>query len=270
MPASAISVNNKAEPDRMQFAITDLAPTIAAALGAKAPADAIGTPFIQTNTTLVTAILLDGFGYQIMKDASANDLTPNLDRLEDPLIATSVYPPGTRVAMSAFFTGANPETNGVTNSQMRNLLVQDLCASLKASGKTSLIIEAESLPINLPECDIQLSGDRNGNGLTDDNVLTNAIDALNQSELPDFIYIHFHGIDDAGHTYGIGSREHNLAIKRLDLAVGQIISMVPKGSLVLVFADHGMHPDPLSPSYGTHGNLFPEDMLIPVFIDQIQ
>ncbi len=59
---------------------------------------------------------------------------------------------------------------------------------------------------------MQLSGDRDGNGSTDDNVLANALASWSR-KCPTCCYVHFHGIDDAGHTYGPGAPEEEAVIR---------------------------------------------------------
>jgi len=253
----------------IKTSIIDLATTITSTLNIAEPDQNQGTPLTKLKATHVVAILLDGFGYQIMSDASYLDLIPNIDELPEPLFSHTVYPPGTRVATSAFLTGTNPEENGVTLNSIRTTKLQTLFSSIKLSGKASVAVEGENLPVNLIDTEIILSGDRDGNGSTDDNVFINSLDVLSRSQLPDFLFIHFHGIDDAGHSFGVGSEEHKISIQSIDLMISKLIQQFPADTLVIIFADHGMHANPEKPSEGTHGNLIKEDMLIPIIIYQI-
>ncbi|MFH1446045.1 MAG: alkaline phosphatase family protein [Chloroflexota bacterium] len=264
--AQSINVKDFDLEEQINASIMDIAPTIASALGIPAPNASQGKTLTDITTDHVTAILLDGLGYQILSDASLRGLTPEIDKLNPPLLASTVYPPITNAAMAAFSTGASPEKNKVTSSCMRKPALKTIFTALANFGKQSVAIEGESLPINLIDCQAELSGDRDGNGSTDDNVLSKALNILNQENIPDFLFIHFHGIDDAGHTYGITSPEYKTAIQYIDQAVGQIISKLPQDSLLIIFADHGMHTSQNPVKKGTHGNLFVEDMLIPIII----
>lgn len=264
--AQSISVKTLEITDQISVSIMDIAPTIASALGIPAPNGSQGKTLTDFTTDHVTAILLDGLGYQILSDASLRGLTPEIDKLNPPLLASTVYPPATRVAMAAFATGASPEENRVTTTSMRNPALETIFSVLANFGKQSIAIEGESLPINLIDCRIELSGDRDGNHSTDDNVLSNTLNILNQETLPDFLFIHFHGIDDAGHTYGIDAPEYAAAIQYVDQAVGQIISKLPQNSLLIIFSDHGMHNSNSPAKLGEHGHLYSEDMLIPIII----
>jgi predicted AlkP superfamily pyrophosphatase or phosphodiesterase len=83
--------------------------------------------------------------------------------------------------------------------------------------------------------------------------------------MPDLFWVHFHGIDDTGHSYGPGSPEEEAAIAGVDTAVGDILARVPTGTLVLIFADHGMHAVDEEERSGNHGSLIERDMLVPIW-----
>ncbi len=126
-------------------------------------------------------------------------------------------------------------------------------------------MEGEALAFQLRGAEFELSGDRNNNGMTDDEVLHNAIDVLREGA-PDLFFVHFRGIDDAGHTYGPGSAEESQVIAFVDAAVGEILSAMPTNSLILIFVDHGMHRVEEEGRLGNHGHLIPLDMLVPIIM----
>jgi predicted AlkP superfamily pyrophosphatase or phosphodiesterase len=84
--------------------------------------------------------------------------------------------------------------------------------------------------------------------------------------MPDLFFVHFHGIDDAGHSYGPGAPEEEAAIREVDAAVGRLLDAMPSGTLVIAFADHGMHRVGEAERSGNHGNLIERDMFIPIFV----
>ena len=127
-------------------------------------------------------------------------------------------------------------------------------------------MEGESLSFELRGAQLQLSADLDGNETTDDNVLTNVLRILGAGE-PDILFIHFHGIDDAGHSYGPGAPEESAAIEEVDSAAGRIVDLLPEGTLVVILADHGMHEVHEEGRLGNHGHLLVPDMLIPVFLE---
>ena len=123
-------------------------------------------------------------------------------------------------------------------------------------------VEGASLPFNLRNAAVILSGDKDGNGYSDDNVFQNALDVI-QNNLPTLLYVHFHEIDDMGHSYGENSAEYETALISVDHYIAQLIAALPAETLVVITADHGMHT---TSDGGNHGTLTAADMLIPITI----
>ena len=96
-------------------------------------------------------------------------------------------------------------------------------------------------------------------------MLANAL-AVIEAGMPDLLFVHFHGIDDTGHTYGPGSPEQLAAIWGVDAAVGELMEAAPEDTLILILADHGQHRVQEEDSLGNHGHLIEEDMLIPIWV----
>lgn len=261
--------------------ITDIAPTVAAALGLPSPAQATGqaleappaSPSLRLGsvqatglrTSHVLLLFLDGFGYVRYAEARDAGLIPNLTALGEPLVALTVYPPCTSVASAALLTGAPPQVNGVDQRGIRKTEVETLFDVANAAGRQVVAVEGDALAFNLRNSEMQLSGDRDGNGSTDDNVLANALAVLDEG-MPDLFYVHFHGIDDAGHTYGPGTPEEEATIREVDAAVGQLLAALPGDTLIIIFADHGMHRVEEEGRLGNHEHLIERDMFIPIFV----
>jgi hypothetical protein len=265
-PVARLEVEPPALLQQVKASITGIAPAAAAALGLPAPArasgQAVGAPAAARHVLL---LFLDGLGYVRYVEARDSGLVPNLSALGEPLVGLTVYPPSTNVASAALLTGALPDVNGVTGRGIRQTEVETLFDVASAAGLQVVAVEGDALAFNLRNASVQLSGDRDGNGSTDDNVLANALAVLSEG-MPDLFYVHFHGIDDTGHTYGPGAPEESATIRTVDAAVGQILDAVPAGTLVLIFADHGMHQVPEEGRLGNHGQLIARDMFIPVFV----
>lgn len=249
----------------VEASITDIAPTVAQAMGIDSPDISSGRLLTQLSSEHVLLLFLDGFGYLQYQEAHETGLIPNLSELGEPLVGITVYPPVTVVASAALLTGAEPAMNGVTERSTRKTESETLFDIAADAGLSVQAVEGEALAFQLRNAQFELSGDRNGNESTDDEVLSNSLSVL-QNGMPDILFIHFHGIDDAGHSYGPGSIEESQAIQHIDGAVQQLISELPPGTLVIVFADHGMHAEPGGERAGNHGHLIPEDMLIPILI----
>ena len=245
--------------------ITDIAPTIAAALGLPAPAQATGRPLETPPADHVLLIFLDGFGYVRYTEALDDGLIPYIATLDAPLVALTTYPPCTAVATASLLTGAPSTVHGATERNVRQTEVETLFDVASAAGLRVKAVEGNALSFNLRNADIVLSGDRDRNGGTDDNVLANALAAL-EGGMPDLFFVHFHGIDDAGHEYGPDAPAERAKITEVDAAVEQIIAVVPSDTLIVIFADHGMHHVDEQGRQGNHGHLVERDMFVPIFI----
>jgi hypothetical protein len=82
---------------------------------------------------------------------------------------------------------------------------------------------------------------------SDTSVRTATVNLLNNGD-PDVIFLHFDQVDAAGHNYGWGSLQYNLAIQNVDSLIGNLISALnarpgvvagTENWLVIITADHG-------------------------------
>ena len=230
-----------------------------------APSLSTGRALTERSAERVALIFLDGFGYVRYTEALADGLIPNLAGLGRPLVAVTTYPPITAVSTASLLTAATPDVHGVDQRGIRTTDRETLFDIAASAGLETVAVEGERLAFNLRGADLQLSADLDSNGSTDDNVLSNALGVLADGA-PDLLYVHFHGIDDAGHSYGPGAPEECVAIREEDAAVGRILELLPKGTLVVIFADHGMHEVDEEGRAGNHGHLVERDMFIPIFL----
>jgi len=256
-------------PPALAFAVTasltDIAPTTAAALGLPAPSQATGRALTNTRAEHVLLLFLDGFGYLRYTEARDAGLIPTLNALGEPMIGLSEYPPSTAIATAVMLTGAPPTVNGARIRGTRTTEAETLFDVAAQAGLRAIAVEGDALAFNLRNAEVILSGDRDGNGSTDDNVLANALAILAEG-MPDLLWVHFHGIDDVGHTYGPNTPGEDAAISYVDTAVGEILAALPPDTLTLIFADHGMHLVQEEGRLGNHSNLTARDMLVPVWI----
>lgn len=263
--ASRLTVKSPALANAVTASLTDIAPTTAAALGLPTPAQATGRALTDTRASHVLLLFLDGFGYLRYTEARDAGLVPTLTALGEPAIGLSEYPPSTAIATAVMLTGAPPPINGTVIRGTRATDAETLFDVATQAGLRAVAIEGDALAFNLRHAEVILSGDRDGNGSTDDNVLANALAVL-EAGMPDILWVHFHGIDDAEHTYGPNTPEDSAAITGVDAAVGEILAALPPDTLALIFADHGMHAVQEEGRLGNHGNLIARDMLVPVWM----
>jgi hypothetical protein len=269
LDAARVEVEPPALLARVEARITDVAPTAAAALGLVPPSTASGRTLLVAGGAMgvdhVLLLFLDGLGYARYVEAAEAGLIPNLVALGEPMVGLTVYPPSTQVASAALLTGAPPEVNGVEQRGTRQTEIETLFDLAAGAGLEVVAVEGNALAFNLRNAEVTLSGDRDGNGSTDDNVLANALAVL-EAGMPDLFYVHFHGIDDAGHTYGPGAPEEEAAIEGVDAAIGELLKALPANTLAIIFADHGMHQVEEEEGRGNHGHLIERDMFIPVLL----
>jgi len=260
-----IDVSESPLTAEISYSITDIAPTAAHILGLPELPEASGEILIEGSASYGVLILLDGVQYQKLQSMmKAGDL-PFLSSIEEKMHqAMTVYPPVTAAASAALLTGALPQVNGVYGHGYRSTDLKTLFDLAVQEGKSVIAIEGASLPFNLRNAETSLSGDQDGNGFSDDNVLKNSLEVIN-SGMPDLLYIHFHEIDDMGHSYGPESKEYEAAAVRVDDYLSQIYDALPIGTFITIFADHGMHAEGEG---GNHGNLIPTDLIIPIIFLQ--
>ena len=264
LPSNSIKIDEAPAGDEL-FSILDIAPTVLSALGIGYE-NLPGKTLIEGQFDHVALIFLDGFGYIKYHQALENGLLKNLSQGVAAEKAVTVYPPRTSVASAAILTGLPPTENGIYETGIRKTEAATIFDLTSSSGLKSIAVEGESLAFNLRNTEVILSGDRDLNGSTDDNVFSNAEDVI-KTNMPDLLWIHFHGIDDSGHSFGPDSEQVNRKIIEIDSYYGKIIHMLPENTLIIAFADHGMHLVNEEGRVGNHGNLIYDDMVIPVFVE---
>jgi len=244
----------------ISLSILDIAPTMADVLGLPDLPDSTRGTVSNENAKHGVMILLDGTQYQKLLSLISAGKLPFFETLPEISQGLTVYPPVTTSATAALLTGTPPDVNGVYGYGYRSTEITTLFDLAVNNGKRVVAVEGASLAFNLRNAETSLSGDRDGNGFSDDNVFRNSLDVIH-SDMPDLLYIHFHEIDDMGHTYGPDSEEYESAIIRVDEYLAEIFQALPADTLIAIFADHGMHATENS---GNHGTLTAADLIIPI------
>lgn len=205
----------------------------------------------------VLFILLDGFGYHQYEYAREKGFIPFLDNY-DAIKALSVYKPVTNAGLAAIITGKTPEENGVYSRKQRELKVDSIFKVALELGKSIAYIEG-NIGILTTEIEPVLNLDENKDGYTDDEVYSSTLKSIEDKK--DFIFTHFHGIDDAGHTYGPLSDEAMERVKTIDSYIEYIVSLWD--GIVIITADHGLHD---TETGGDHGDFRYEDLIVPYIV----
>lgn len=211
------------------------------------------------NDEKVMAVLLDGFSYNQFKMAQDRNDIPFLNKyFKYP--ALSVYTPVTNAGFAAIITGQTPDINGVHDRSVRQMNVNSIFEYSLNNNKNSILLEGDIKILNT-EIEPELHVDINKDNEADDEIYESALKAVKSDY--DFIFIHFHGIDDRGHSFGPYAKETMEYIKTIDEYL-QTLSDTWEGNIVLV-PDHGMHE---TDEGGAHGICVQSDMIVPYFIKE--
>ncbi len=208
----------------------------------------------------VLIIVLDGFGYHQYSHALQNGYISFLKGIGRAKMAFSVYTPVTNAGLAALLTGRPPSENGVHTRKEMDVLTPSILEYAIQKGKEAIMVEGNIKILNL-EVEPILNIDKNSNGSIDDEIRDKALGKM--SEGPNLMVVHFHGIDDSGHSYGDISPETMERIKVTDGYVNELVS--GWSGKVIITADHGMHS---VPDGGSHGEFRYEDMIVPYIICQ--
>lgn len=260
---SEISLKTSAQLYKDYYSILDIAPTVAFALGLPNLSESQGQVRLTHagDSDNVVMILLDGLQYNRLISLIKNGSLPFFEGLNMVPPGITVFPPITTSASGALLTGTPPKINGVYGYGYRSTAVKSIFDLAVEDGKKVIAVEGSSLPFNLRNAETILSGDKDNNGRSDDNVFNNSMQVI-ETKMPDLLYIHFHDIDDMGHKYGPESSEYATAIIAADTYLSQLVQALPTNTLIAIFADHGMHAT--ANGGGNHGTLTAADLVIPI------
>jgi hypothetical protein len=202
----------------------------------------------------VLVVLMDGFGYNQYEYAKNKGYVPFLGTKEEKQ-ATTVFEPVTPVGLSAILTGKPPYMNGIYKRGLTELKAEDIFAYAAKAGKKAAYIEGN---VNIVQTSLapELNADRNGDESTDSEVFESAAGAVQSGA--DYVFVHFHGIDDMGHASGDINETVMQKVKEVDGYIAKLLADFT--GRVIVTADHGMHR---AGPEGGHGAFRFEDMLVP-------
>lgn len=205
----------------------------------------------------VMLLFLDGFSYGQYIYAGEQGLTPFLSGKTTAAEALSFYKPVTNVGFAAMISGQGPAVNGI-HSRKDRMLDNSIFRVLTEQGKRSLLLEGDVRILDAGT-DEKLHVDLNKNGQVDDEIFASALEAV--SEGYDYLLVHFHEIDDAGHSFGPLGVETLEQIALHDTYVAELTQNFH--GKVIVIADHGMHK---IEDGGNHGQVRWDDLVVPYLV----
>lgn len=202
----------------------------------------------------VILIGVDGMGANYL--AKANNI-PTMNSLMKngsyTLHARCVSPSSSADNWAAMTMGAGPELTGYTewNSEKPEIPSRELdkygmfpsiFALLREQKPTSVLGAIYTWPgigYLFPKKAVNKDDNTNNDSLTADHAIKYI-----KSAKPNFLFVHFSGVDAAGHSIGWGTPAYYSAIEKIDTYIGQIVQAsidegMDKDGVVIVTADHG-------------------------------
>ena len=212
------------------------------------------------NDKKVLIIYIDGLGFGLYEQALKTGKIPFISTFDKGKKAITTYPPITDVTFASMVTGRTPKYTGIHNRDKKPLKVSSIFEIAARSGKSSIVIEGD---IRILTCDVEtiLNIDDNKDGFIDDEIYRHALREIKKPK--DILLVHFHSYDDLAHLYGPYSKEALDQLSVLDNYIQDIVKNY-EGDIIIT-SDHGMHDT--EDGKGMHGLFLPEDLFIPIIVE---
>lgn len=202
----------------------------------------------------VILIGVDGMGANYLSKTKNIPVMQSIMRMGvSTMHARCVSPSSSADNWASMVMGAGPELHGYTewNSQKPEIpsraldhyglfpTIYALLRDQRPNAKIGVIYSWGGIGYLFPKQAVNKDDHTSNDSLTADHSAKYI-----QSEKPDFLFVHFDGVDGAGHGIGWGTKEYYSAIQRTDKYIGQIIQSVKDAGIedntvIIVTADHG-------------------------------
>jgi len=254
-PAALAQSGELVLPGRGRHCVGSVLPAVAAALGVPLDDDEGAGPSIPA-ASRVCVVLVDGLGYANLSERAGH--APFLRRAlagSEPL--TSTFPSTTATAMGTFGVGLPPGSTGMLGYTVRdpdtgtlgNLVSwtglppaerwqpePTIFQRLVAAGTTVTSVgPARFAGSGLTQAALRGAGYVAAESLS--ARVDGCVAALRQ---PGLAYLYWGDVDKAGHHHGWGSWQWGDALADLDFELGRLARSLPRGTVVVITADHGM------------------------------
>jgi hypothetical protein len=226
----------------------DLGPDMPDAAAAQAR---FGVP----SASRVCVVLVDGLGRRMLAERSGH--APFL-RSAGPLHElTAGFPSTTATSMGLFGTGRAAGRTGMAGYTVRNPWTGDLAnlVSWEGTGEPEdwqreptvleravrAGVEVTSIgPAAFAGSGLTRAALRGGRYMTAEPLADRVDAALFELSAPGLVYLYWGEVDKTGHEHGWQSREWAEALAETDRELGRLARSLPRGSVLLITADHGM------------------------------
>ncbi|HWG28809.1 alkaline phosphatase family protein [Actinospica sp.] len=259
MGYSAVDVDGLDPPAYRSGALSDVVPTIGAALGV--PGDREPGPWVPEPTDKACLFLIDGMGRELL--AGHADYAPYLTEL---LAApgrghtlTAGFPSTTSTSLASIGTGLPPGAHGMlgyrllvpASGRLMNFLRWDqnvdplewqphetMFERMSAAGIAVTHVAAPRFADSGLTRSV-FRGARFSGADSVDEQANRAIEALQAADRS-FVYLYYRDLDFIGHTSGVGSPRWREELAYVDSLVERLAERLPADATLFVTADHGM------------------------------
>lgn len=216
---------------------------------------ALGIP----DATSVVVALVDGLGYWNlnMRLGHAPYLRALMNDTANQRPIATCMPSTTVAAMSTFGTGTCPGMTGMTGYTQLNPKTDGICQLI--SFKNAIPpLELQQQPTifeRLSAQDVRVTSSglpkfafsaltqaalRGSDYISNDDPRKRIAAAAQAAKTPGLTYLYLRDTDKVGHNYGWDSDKWIGTYERVDAQLGLLRRSVPKGTLIVIVADHGM------------------------------
>ncbi|GAA2105726.1 alkaline phosphatase family protein [Actinomadura alba] len=233
-------------------ALSDLAPSLLAALGVPGGRDVLGLPELPRACVL----LIDGLGWELLR--AHPEQAPYLSSLSGrPL--TAGFPATTVTSLGSLGTGLSPAMHGLLGYQIRNPETGRLLNCLKWPDEVDPMIFQPAPTAYERAAEAGVSVAYVASGRLKDSGLSRAVNrgadylaaeslgqlvaraeyALRRGDRA-YVTVYHPDLDSTGHWYGAGSPAWRHQLRFVDLLAERLAEVLPAGAALYVTADHGM------------------------------
>jgi predicted AlkP superfamily pyrophosphatase or phosphodiesterase len=204
--------------------------------------------------------MLDGVRPDALDAAACPHLSALRARGASTLTAQSVMPSITLPCHMSIFHSVPPARHGITSNTWMPMArpLPGLVEVAHSAGKHAAFVYNWEPLRNLSQPERLKFSYFRDNGKTpggDQHLADEAVRHL-AADPPDFLFVYFGTVDQAGHDHGWMSAGYLRQLERTDAALGTVLNALPPEGAVILHSDHGGHER-------GHGTDSPEDMTVP-------
>lgn len=204
----------------------------------------------------ICVVLVDGLGARLLAERIGH--APTMRRLlPDATDLTVGFPSTTAASLGSFGTGTAPGSTGMLGYTIRNAATDTIGNMVSWTGledplevqrePTIFSVLAESGrevmsvgPRRFEESGMTRAALRGARYVGVESLEDRVDAAAYELTAPGLVYLYWGDIDKVGHHHGWGSSRWGDALSEFDAQFGRLLRSLPRDTLVLLTADHGM------------------------------